>query len=90
METLRMTISGTILAKCKLCDCVFLWTFNNMPFPDSEVIGTCERCINEESHQCIDETYIIDETDVHYKVAGRKEFKKRKKDGNRNNSTQRN
>lgn len=51
-----MVISGSIIAKCKECNCVFTWTTKNMPFIDSEFIGTCDYCIRKEEHVCIDET----------------------------------
>jgi len=48
-------ISGVIYAKCKKCKCVYQWHMNNMPFVDSEIIGTCSKCINNEKHECYNE-----------------------------------
>ena len=49
-------ISGQVIAKCKKCNCVFIWHLDSMPFLDSEIIGTCDKCINNEKHECVDET----------------------------------
>lgn len=66
-----MGISGSIVAKCKECKCVFNWTIDSFPFVDSEIIGTCDKCINKESHDCYDELWEESRT---FKKVGRKEF----------------
>jgi len=67
------SISGSLVAKCKKCKCQFQWYMDNMPFVDSEVIGTCDKCINEEDHDCYDELW---EENGGFKKVGRKTFKK--------------
>ena len=49
-------MSGWTVAKCKECNCVFDWTLDNFPFVDSEIIGTCDKCLNKETHECVNET----------------------------------
>lgn len=49
------TISGVVKATCKTCGSVFIWHFDDMPFVDSEISGTCRECALEESHQIVDE-----------------------------------
>lgn len=49
-------ISGWIKARCKVCKCVFTWYQSiGLPFVDSEIIGTCDKCIVKENHDCINE-----------------------------------
>ena len=50
-----MSISVMGLARCKECNCVFIWTIDNAPFIDSEIVGTCSSCLNHEKHVCVDE-----------------------------------
>jgi|GEM_PF-3740789 hypothetical protein len=50
-----MSMDIHTLARCKKCDCVFLWYLKGTPFVDAEIIGTCDKCLNEEEHVCIDE-----------------------------------
>ena len=62
-------ISGSVYAKCKSCDCVFVWHVDSVPFVDSEIVGTCGKCLNREGHDCVDESY------ERTKVIGHKVFK---------------
>lgn len=39
-----MSMSGWINAKCKVCGKVETWYIRDIPFPDSEVVGTCCKC----------------------------------------------
>lgn len=65
-------ISGSVVAKCKECNCVISWHIDSMPFVDSEITGTCSKCINKESHNCYDE-FDLTENNI-FKKVGRKEF----------------
>lgn len=66
------TISGVVKATCKTCGSVFIWHFDDMPFVDSEISGTCRECALEESHQIVDESNLIDDR-IPY-VSGSVEF----------------
>lgn len=49
-------IIGWTIAKCKKCKCVFRWHCEAAwPFVDMEAVGTCDKCINGKSHECINE-----------------------------------
>jgi hypothetical protein len=50
-----MGISGICQAKCKRCKCRFTYYCNDWLFIDQEIIGTCDKCFNGESHICHDE-----------------------------------
>ena len=39
-----MGLSGWIVAKCRVCSTEIEWYINDMPFPDSIVLGTCKKC----------------------------------------------
>jgi len=72
-----MGISGWLEAKCKECKCRFSWYIDsNWPFVDSEIIGTCDKCLNKLSHDCIDELTINNNVPIN---VGRKEFQEIKK-----------
>jgi len=60
-------ISGQVVARCKVCNCRFVWSLDNLPFIDSEIIGTCSKCLNKESHDCYDE-FMVDENGGFMKV----------------------
>jgi len=62
------TISGTVIAKCKECQCRFIWSLRNWPFMNAEIVGTCNNCYNKKTHDCFDEIYIP------HKKVGRKVF----------------
>jgi hypothetical protein len=49
------SVSGSVVAECDTCACKFVWTLKDMPFVNSRIVGTCSKCINEESHECITE-----------------------------------
>ena len=51
------SISGSVLVKCKVCGSIFYWSMDNWPFVDTEIIGTCDDCLNEKNHDIIDESY---------------------------------
>lgn len=68
-----MTISGSVEATCKECQCRFGWHLDSFPFVDAKIIGTCDECFDKKSHDCVDEFQI---EDGHYAIVGRKEFKK--------------
>jgi hypothetical protein len=46
---------NSVPASCKKCGCVFEWHLNNAPFVDSEIVGTCSKCVEKIAHKCIDE-----------------------------------
>lgn len=76
-----MGISGFMEARCRECNCVFNWYCDsNWLFVDSELVGTCDKCMNKESHDCIHENII--KADESFAVVGRKEFPKNKALGN--------
>lgn len=50
-----MTISGSLVAHCKICKCSFSAHMDNIPFVDAEVVGTCHDCFNKKSHVCRNE-----------------------------------
>jgi len=65
-------LSGSFVAKCKECNCEFIWTIDSAPFVDTELVGTCSKCINKESHDCYSEI-LLDENEQFTKV-GYKDF----------------
>lgn len=69
-----MVMSGQVEARCKECNCRFVWSLDNFPFPDSMIIGTCDKCFDKITHDCYDE--FQDEPNGSYACAGRKVFKK--------------
>ncbi len=54
-----MTINMVTKAKCKKCKCIFIWPLDDVPFVDTEAIGTCDRCINNENHKCVNEAETV-------------------------------
>ena len=64
-------ISGTVEAECTKCQCRFSWHIESMPFVGSKFVGICDKCLNKESHDCVNE---FEEEDGSYKIKGRKEF----------------
>lgn len=48
-----MTISATIIAKCKKCGGEFEIYMMNLPFVDAEVTGTCDDCCVKEINKRI-------------------------------------
>ena len=69
-----MSISGSVSAKCKECECRFVHNIDNWIFIDEEVIGTCDNCFKKVSHECIDELN-LDENN-HFMAVGGKNFTK--------------
>jgi len=52
------SISGFVLAKCKVCGSIFDWQMENWPFVDiEEITGTCDDCLNKKDHDIMDERY---------------------------------
>jgi len=60
-------MSGCLEARCKVCSRVFNWHLNNFPFVDSEIIGTCNKCIEKKDHEIYHEN-IVEEEDCPAKV----------------------
>lgn len=52
-----MGISGSVLAKCKVCGSIFVWNMEDWPFVDTEIIGTCDDCFDKKDHDIMDESY---------------------------------
>ena len=48
-----MTISATIIAKCKKCGRELEIYMTNLPFVDAEVTGTCDECCVREINKRI-------------------------------------
>jgi hypothetical protein len=48
-------MSGSTVAKCKKCDCVYTWSLDSFPFTDAEIVGTCDNCFNKIKHKCENE-----------------------------------
>ena len=71
-----MSIGGHVEAKCKECSCRFIHTIDNWIFIDEEVTGTCDKCFEKESHQCVDE--LQDFTIVGEKIFTKEEIEQRK------------
>lgn len=67
-----MSMSGTVPAVCKKCNCRFVWHVDNIPFFDCEIVGICDNCVNKIPHDCVDE-FVEDENKC-FMVVGRKEF----------------
>lgn len=67
------TISGWVEAKCDSCDCRFSCYITNHIFVNTKVVGTCDKCMNEQTHDCYDE-YQIGDNGLPLKV-GKKVFK---------------
>jgi hypothetical protein len=68
-----MGISGQVEAKCKICKCRFGHHIDSWLFIDEEVIGTCQKCFDKISHDCIDEFQLGENGG--FAIVGRKEFK---------------
>jgi len=64
-----LSLSG-INAKCRECSCVFLWHLENAPFVDSEIVGTCSKCLQGEKHTCVDENTIPTITGIYPQGVG--------------------
>lgn len=72
-------ITGWLTAVCDTCDCRFNYYLSSPhPFVGSKIVGTCDKCINEEDHDCIDECQIDDSGRP--MIMGRKIFKSDMKD----------
>lgn len=67
------TISGSLVARCKECNCRFTWSMDNFPFVDAEIVGTCDKCFKKESHDCYDE--LEENENGGFLFVGRKKFK---------------
>lgn len=67
-------ISGQVVARCKTCNCRYIWALDPFPFVDAEIVGTCDDCFNKRSHNCLDELQ-LDENEC-FVTVGRKVFKK--------------
>jgi len=52
------SISGPVLVECKICGYLYMWTWNDQPFPVEKVIATCGDCMQRVSHPVMDEQYI--------------------------------
>jgi len=67
------SISGSVVAACKKCSCIFTHYVGNWLFIDEEVTGTCSNCFEKISHKCIDELQL--NADNSFVVVGRKDFR---------------